>query len=138
MDNADDVGRDDSDVDFEFTDDEDGFMMMTHAVTMSQKIAAKFVTSKVSFTRSMFNMLGDRLRNVPKNYQFHSPFDSKGRRPDVPLTKALSLMKKIKKDSWLHRYEDEMLQHQLFTTCCIFHHNTNLNKCLHANYKCIT
>jgi hypothetical protein len=37
MDNADDVGRDDSDVDFEFTDDEDGFMMMTPAVTMSQK-----------------------------------------------------------------------------------------------------
>jgi hypothetical protein len=52
--------------------------------------------------RSMLNMIGDRLRNVPKDCQFHSLFDSKGRHPDVPLTKTLALMKKIKKDTWLH------------------------------------
>jgi hypothetical protein len=56
-------------------------------------------------------MLGERLRNVPKNCQFRSPFDSKGRHPDVPLTKALALMKKIKKDSLLHKYENVRLQH---------------------------
>jgi hypothetical protein len=58
----------------------------------------------------MLNMLGDRLRNVPKNSYFRSLFNSKGRHPDVPLTKALALMKKIKKDTWLHRYEDVILQ----------------------------
>jgi hypothetical protein len=35
MNNADDVARDDSDDELEFTDDEDGFLMMTHVVTMS-------------------------------------------------------------------------------------------------------
>jgi hypothetical protein len=82
------------------------FLMMTPVVTMSQKIAAESAASKVSFTQSMFNILGNRLCNVPKNCQFWSPFDSKGRRPDVPLTKALALMKKCKKDSWLHKYDD--------------------------------
>jgi hypothetical protein len=127
MDNADDVARDDSDDELEFTDDEDGFVMMTPAVTMSQKIATESAASKVSFTWLMLNMLGDKVDNVPKNCQFRSPFDSKGRRPDVPLTKAFALMKKIKKDSWLHRYDDEMLQHQLFTTHCTLHHNANRN-----------
>jgi hypothetical protein len=109
MDNADDVARDDSDDDFEFTDDENGFVMMTPAVTMSQKIAAESAASKISFTWLMLNILGNRMRNVPKNCQFHFLFDSKGRRPNIPLTKSLALMKNIKKDSWLHRYEDEML-----------------------------
>jgi hypothetical protein len=84
MENADDVTNNDSDDDHEFTDDDDGFLMMTPIVTMSQKIAAVSAATKVSFMRSMLNMLGDRLCNVPKNCQFHSPFDSKGRRPDVP------------------------------------------------------
>jgi hypothetical protein len=35
MDNADDVANDDSDDDLKFTDDEDGFVMMTLAVKMS-------------------------------------------------------------------------------------------------------
>jgi enhancing lycopene biosynthesis protein 2 len=61
MDNADDVAND------EFTYDEDGFMMMTPAVMMSQKIATESAATKVSFTHSMLNMLGDRLHNVPKN-----------------------------------------------------------------------
>jgi hypothetical protein len=34
MDNVDDIAKDDSDEDREFTDDEDGFGMMTPAVTM--------------------------------------------------------------------------------------------------------
>jgi hypothetical protein len=50
MDNANDVARDDSDDELEFTNDEDGFLMMTHAVTMSQKIATEFAATKVSFT----------------------------------------------------------------------------------------
>jgi hypothetical protein len=87
--------------------------MMTPTITMSQKIATESTATKVSFTCLMLNMLGDRLRNVPKNCKFHSPFDSKGRRLNVPLTKALALMKKIKKDSWLHRYENVMLQHHI-------------------------
>jgi hypothetical protein len=48
MDDADDVARDDSDDELEFTDDEDGFLMMTPAVTMSQKIAAESTASKVT------------------------------------------------------------------------------------------
>jgi hypothetical protein len=67
MDNADDVARDDSDDDFKFTDDEDSFVMMTPAVTMSQKIVTESAASKVSFTRSMLNMLGDILHNVSEN-----------------------------------------------------------------------
>jgi hypothetical protein len=46
----------------------------------------------------MLNMLGDRLRNVTKNCQFHCPFESKGCRPNIPHIKALALLKKIKKD----------------------------------------
>jgi hypothetical protein len=53
MDNADDVARDDSDDELEFTDDEDSFVMMTPAIMMSQKIAAESVASKVCFTWSM-------------------------------------------------------------------------------------
>jgi hypothetical protein len=49
MDNADDVARDDSDDDFEFNDDEDGFVMMTPAVTMSKKIAAESTVSKIFY-----------------------------------------------------------------------------------------
>jgi hypothetical protein len=37
MDNANDVARDDSDDELEFTDDEDDFVMMTPTVRMSQK-----------------------------------------------------------------------------------------------------
>jgi hypothetical protein len=67
----------------------------------------------------MPNMLGDILRNVPKNCQFWSPFDRKGHRSDVPLMKALALMKKCKKDSWLHKYDDGILQHLLsYNTLC--------------------
>jgi hypothetical protein len=102
MDNVDDVANNDSDDDHEFTDDEDGFVMMTPVAMLSQKITIKSATTKVSFMRSMLNMLGDKLRNVPKNCKFRSPFNSKGRRPNVPLTKALALMKKIKKDTSLH------------------------------------
>jgi hypothetical protein len=40
MDNADDTVNDDFDDDREFTDDEDGFVMMTPAIMMSQKLAA--------------------------------------------------------------------------------------------------
>jgi hypothetical protein len=121
MDNADDVANDDSNDDREFTNDEDGFVIMTPPVTMSQKIAAKSAATKISFTCSMLNMLDDRLHNVPKNCQFRSPFDSKGYRPDVPLTKALALMKKIKKDTWLHRYEDVMLQQHIYSFYNTFH-----------------
>jgi hypothetical protein len=46
MDDADDVARDDSDDELEFTDDEDGFFMMTLSDTMSQKIATKSAASK--------------------------------------------------------------------------------------------
>jgi hypothetical protein len=67
MENTDDVANDDSDDDREFTDDEDGFVLMTPTVTMSQKIADESAATKASFTRSMFNMLGDMLCNVPKN-----------------------------------------------------------------------
>jgi hypothetical protein len=109
MENTDDIANDDSDDNREFTDDENSFVMMTHAIMMSQKIVAESATTKVCFTWSMLNMLGDRLRNVPKNCQFRSTFDSKGRRSNVPLTKALALMKKIKKDTWLNRYEDGLL-----------------------------
>jgi hypothetical protein len=35
MDDADDVAREDSDVELEFTDDEDGFLMMTPTDMMS-------------------------------------------------------------------------------------------------------
>jgi hypothetical protein len=77
---------------------------MTPIVMMSQKIASNSAASEVLFTWSMLNMLGDRLRNVPKNCQFRSPFDSKFRRPGVPLTNALALMKKIKLAIVLHRY----------------------------------
>jgi hypothetical protein len=52
----------------------------------------------------MMNMLGDRLWNVPKDFQLRSPFESKGPRPIVPLTKALALMKRIEQDHHLHRY----------------------------------
>jgi hypothetical protein len=108
--NVDDVANDDSDDDLEFTDDEDGFLMMTPTVTMCQKIDES-ATINVSFTCSMLNMFGDRMHNVSKNCQFRSPFSSKGHRPDVPLTKALTLMKKVKKDTWLYRYRCVMLQH---------------------------
>jgi hypothetical protein len=54
---------------------------MTPATTMSQKIASNSIASEVPFTRSMMNMLGDRLRNVPKNCQFQSPFESRFRLP---------------------------------------------------------
>jgi hypothetical protein len=108
---VDDVANDDSDDDLEFTNDEDGFLMMTPAVTVCQKIADESAATNVSFTCSMLNMFGDRMHNVPKNCQFRSPFGSKGHRPDVPLTKALTLMKKVKKDTWLHRYRCVMLQH---------------------------
>jgi hypothetical protein len=84
MENADDVANDDFDDDREFTDDEDGFLMMTPTVMMSQKIATESVATMISFTRSMLNMFGDRLHNVPKKYQFRSPFDSKGRHLKVP------------------------------------------------------
>jgi hypothetical protein len=83
--------------------DEDGFVMMTPAAMLSQKIATESAATKVSFTRSMLNMIDDILLNIPKNCQFHSPFDSKGHRPDIPLSKAPALMKKINKDASLHR-----------------------------------
>jgi hypothetical protein len=129
-DNLDDVANDDFDDECEFTNDEDNFVMMTPAVTMSQKIAAESATAKVSFTRLMLNMLGDRLRNVLKNCQFRSPFDSKERRPDIPLTKALALMKKIKKDtccksmgmSWYN------ITMTLFTTHYTFDYNITRNQ----------
>jgi hypothetical protein len=87
-----------------FSDVEEEFILMTPVTTMSQKIASNSAASEVPFTRSMMNMLGDRLRNVPKNCQFQSPFESRFRLPGVPLTKALALMKKIKQDTSLHRY----------------------------------
>jgi hypothetical protein len=77
--NDDDAEAGDSDDEDEFTDDEDGFVMMTPTVTLSQKIAAESAASKISFTRSMLNTLGDRLCNIPKYCHFRSPFDSKGR-----------------------------------------------------------
>jgi hypothetical protein len=43
MDNADDVARDDSDDELEFTNDEDDFLMMALVVTMSQKIAVESI-----------------------------------------------------------------------------------------------
>jgi hypothetical protein len=53
MDNADDIGKDDSDDNHEFTNDEDGFVMMTPVVMMSQTITAKSTATKASFTCSM-------------------------------------------------------------------------------------
>jgi hypothetical protein len=47
MDNADDVARDDSNDDVEFPNDEDNFVIMILAVTMSQKIAAESAASNV-------------------------------------------------------------------------------------------
>jgi hypothetical protein len=94
-----------SDEDEEFSDDEDAFIMLTLAVTLSQQVASQSTETQVPFTRSMLNMLGDRLHNVPKDCQSHSPFESKGCRPDIPRTKALALHRKIKKDSALHRYD---------------------------------
>jgi hypothetical protein len=138
MDAADDVARDDSDDELEFTEDEDGFLMMTPANTMSQKIASESAASKVSFMHSVLNILGDRLQNIPKNCQFWSPFNSRGRRLDVPLTKALALMKKCKKDSWVHRYDDGTLQHHLFTALCALYHSANRYRRLHACHFCIT
>jgi hypothetical protein len=79
----------------EFSDDEESFILMTPAVMLSQQIASQTQGSPVSFQISMMNMLGDRLLNVPKDFQFRSLFESKGRKPIVPLTKALALMKKI-------------------------------------------
>jgi hypothetical protein len=94
--------NDESDDEREFTDDEDGFIMMTPPATLSLKITTEYAATKVSFMHSMLIMLGDKLRNVPKNCQFHSRFDRKDHHPDVPLTKALALIK-IKKDTLLHR-----------------------------------
>jgi hypothetical protein len=132
MDDVNDVAREDSDDELKFTDDEDIFLMMIPADTMSQKIATESTASKVSFTWSMLNKLGDRLRNVPKNCQFRSPVDSKGRHPDVPLMKELALMKKCKKGSLLHRYDDGNLHHHLFKALSTRYHNKNRYKRLHA------
>jgi hypothetical protein len=49
------------------SDDEEEFILMTLVATMSQKIASNSAASEVPFTRSMLNMLEDRLQNVPKN-----------------------------------------------------------------------
>jgi hypothetical protein len=68
---------DESDDDDMFNDDDEEFILMTPTVMMPQKIASNSAASKVPFIRSMLNVLGDRLWNVPKNCQFHSPFDSK-------------------------------------------------------------
>jgi hypothetical protein len=78
--------------------------MMTPAAKMSSEIASQSVTTQVPFTRSMQKMLGDRLHNVPKSCQFRSPFQIIGMRPRIPSTKALTLMKKIRKDAMLNRY----------------------------------
>jgi hypothetical protein len=67
MDNTDDVANDHFDDDREFTDDEGDFVMMTPKGTMLQKRAGESAATKVCFTRSMLNMIGDRLHNVPKN-----------------------------------------------------------------------
>jgi hypothetical protein len=75
MDNADDVARDDSDDELEFTDDEDSFVMMTPAITMSQKIAAESVASKVCFTRSM--LLGTECATYPRIASFGPPLTAK-------------------------------------------------------------
>jgi hypothetical protein len=77
---------------------------MTPVAILLQKIASEYVATQVPFTRSMLNLLRDRLHNVSKHCQFCSPFDSKGCRPDVPHTKALPLMKKIKNDKSLNMY----------------------------------
>jgi hypothetical protein len=90
--------------DIDIVDDEEDFVLMTPATTLSQQIASQTQVSPVSFQKSMMNMLGDRLRKVPKDYQFRSPFKSKGHRPIVTLTKALALMKKIEQDHHLQRY----------------------------------
>jgi hypothetical protein len=65
-------------------------------------------------------MLGDRLWKVPKDFQFRSPFESKGHRPIVPLTKALALMKKIEQDQHLHRYVLHTIHRSYFI---VFHCN---------------
>jgi hypothetical protein len=83
---------------------------MTPVATLSQQIAFQSMEFEVPFTRSMLNLLGDRLRNVPKNLQFRSPFDIKGMKPVVPLSKALAMMKKIKKKTPIQRYG-----HAIFT-----------------------
>jgi hypothetical protein len=68
-------------------------------------------------------MLDDRLRKDPKDFQFRSPFESKDRRPIVPLTKALALMKKIEQDQHIHRF---VCQTPHRTHVIVFHCNNLL------------
>jgi hypothetical protein len=108
--------------------DEEDFILMTPAVTLSQQIASQTQVSPVSFQKSMMNMLGDRLRKVPKDYQFRSSFESKGRRPIVPLTKALALMKEIEQDHRLQMYVCKTLHRTSFIVfnCNILHPHYNI------------
>jgi hypothetical protein len=93
-------------------------------MTLSQQVASQSADTQVPFMKSMLNMLGDRLCNVPKNCQFRSPFESKGCRPEIPRTKALVLLKKIKKDSTLHRYY--RLSSPTFTVCSKMLYNIHM------------
>jgi hypothetical protein len=61
MNNADDVANNDSDDDYEFTDDEDDLVMMTPTVTMSQKIAPNLLQQRFLLRVQCL------LRIVPKN-----------------------------------------------------------------------
>ncbi|TVU04206.1 hypothetical protein EJB05_50232, partial [Eragrostis curvula] len=84
--------------DEEFTNDEDSYLELTPAVTLSEELASQVSQSSVSFKKAMFTMLGDRLCKVPKDFQLKSPFECKGQRPIVQLGKALALMRNIAKD----------------------------------------
>jgi hypothetical protein len=108
-----------------FSDDEEEFILMTPAAKQSEEIASQSVETQVEFKQAMLDMLGDRLRKVPKHFQFRSPFELKSHRPAVPWTKALALLNKIEQDKELHWYVTILSFLSItFCTCwafCKFH-----------------
>jgi hypothetical protein len=87
----------------EFSDNEDQFILMTPAATQSEIVAFKTVGNPSGFKKVMLNLLGDRLRKVPRNFQIRSLFQSTTMRPKIPCSKALALKRKIEHDSHLER-----------------------------------
>jgi hypothetical protein len=70
MDNADDVARDDSNDDVEFPNDEDNFVIMILAVTMSQKIAAESAASNVFLCGQCLTCLAIDYATYPRIASF--------------------------------------------------------------------
>jgi hypothetical protein len=122
---SDQLQNEDLDDEDEFSDDEEEFILMIPAAKQSEEIASQSVETQVDFKQAMLDMLGDRLRKVPKHFQFRSPFELKSQRPAVPRTKALALMNKIEQDKELHWYVTVLSFLSItFCTCwafCKFH-----------------